>query len=94
MPALTGDQQRKGSKRCAQQGRGAEADPRKGHGWHREEEAVELFAANLVKAGNAFLDNPMETPFIPSWNRVCSAEPELLTALYDAVAADLDEFGA
>ena len=61
---------------------------------HREEEAVELFAANLVKAGNAFLDNPMETPFIPSWNRVCSAEPELLTALYDAVAADLDEFGA
>ena len=61
---------------------------------HREEEAVELFAANLVQAGNAFLDNPMETPFIPSWNRVCSAEPELLTALYDAVAADLDEFGA
>ena len=61
---------------------------------HREEEAVELFAANLVKAGNAFLDNPMETPFIPSWNRVSSAEPELLTALYDAVAADLDEFGA
>ena len=60
---------------------------------HREEEAVELFAGNLVKAGNAFLDNPMETPFIPSWNRVSSAEPELLAALYDAVAADLDEFG-
>ncbi len=60
---------------------------------HREEEAVELFAGNIVKAGNAFLDNPMETPFIPSWNRVCSAEPQLPAELLAAVAADTDEYG-
>lgn len=60
---------------------------------HREEEAVELFAGNLVKAGNAFLDNPMETPFIPSWNRVCSAEPQLPNELLAAVDADMAEYG-
>lgn len=59
---------------------------------HREEQAVEVFAENIVKAGNAFLDNPMETPFIPSWNRVCSAEPELLNDLTAAVNADLEEY--
>ena len=60
---------------------------------HREEEAVELFAGNIVKAGNDFLDNPMETPFIPSWNRVCSAEPRLPSELLAAVSADMAEYG-
>ncbi|MBR9772038.1 MAG: glycosyl transferase, partial [Gammaproteobacteria bacterium] len=44
---------------------------------HAEEQAVELFAANLIEAGNAFLDNPREKPFIPSWNRVRAALPDL-----------------
>jgi len=35
---------------------------------HADEQAV-IFAQNIVKAGNYFLDNPMETPFHPSWNR-------------------------
>ena len=60
---------------------------------HGEEEAVELFAQNIVKAGNTFLENPMETPFIPSWNRISSAEPGLLDDLYAAVKADNREFG-
>ncbi|CAA0078877.1 Glucosyl-3-phosphoglycerate synthase [Zhongshania aliphaticivorans] len=59
---------------------------------HREEQAVELFAQNIVKAGNMFLENPMETPFIPSWNRVCSAEPTLLDNMMAAVIADNEEF--
>lgn len=59
---------------------------------HREEQAVELFAQNIVKAGNMFLENPMETPFIPSWNRVCSAEPTLLDDMLAAVVADNEEF--
>lgn len=33
---------------------------------HQEEKAVKLFAANIVEAGHRFLENPMETPFIPS----------------------------
>ncbi|AKH68548.1 hypothetical protein IMCC21906_00857 [Spongiibacter sp. IMCC21906] len=59
---------------------------------HREEQAVELFAHNIVKAGSTFLENPMETPFIPSWNRVSSAEPSLLADLLAAVEADQEEY--
>jgi glucosyl-3-phosphoglycerate synthase len=57
---------------------------------HGEEQAVELFAQNIIDAGNHFLENPMETPFIPSWNRVVSAIPDILEQLYDAVEADND----
>jgi glucosyl-3-phosphoglycerate synthase len=60
---------------------------------HQEEEAVELFAQNIMKAGEAFLDRPMERPFIPSWNRVISAIPDVLEQLRDAVEADHAEFG-
>jgi glucosyl-3-phosphoglycerate synthase len=60
---------------------------------HHEEEAVELFAQNIMKAGEAFLDRPMERPFIPSWNRVISAIPDVLEQLRDAVEADHAEFG-
>ncbi len=59
---------------------------------HAEEKAVELFAQNIMKAGEAFLDRPMETPFIPSWNRVISAKPDILERLYEAVEEDNKEF--
>ncbi|MEM5493054.1 glycosyl transferase [Hoeflea sp. AS16] len=55
---------------------------------HQEEEAVELFAANIVAAGQIFLENPMETPFIPNWSRIQSADPDLLRNMHEAVAAD------
>ena len=55
---------------------------------HREEQTVELFARNIMQAGNTFLDNPMETPFIPSWSRVCSARSDILQQLAAAVEAD------
>lgn len=60
---------------------------------HQEEKAVELFAQNIMKAGDAFLERPMETPFIPSWNRVISAVPDILDRLGEAVEADNKEFG-
>ncbi len=59
---------------------------------HKEEQAVELFAQNIKKAGDHFLANPMETPFIPSWNRVRSAIPEILEQINDAVEADTAEY--
>ncbi len=59
---------------------------------HREEQTVELFARNLMKAGQAFLDNPMETPFIPSWSRIISAAPDFLQELQAAVEADFEEY--
>ena len=60
---------------------------------HSEEKAVELFALNLMKAGNHFLENPTERPFIPSWNRVNSAFPGLVGELLVSVDADMNEFG-
>jgi len=59
---------------------------------HQEERAIELFAENIMRAGQTFLDNPNETPFIPTWNRVHSANPGFLLALREAAAADDAEF--
>lgn len=59
---------------------------------HAEEQAVELFAENIMKAGEAFLEHPMERPFIPSWSRVISAIPDVLEDLKAAVGADYEEF--
>lgn len=55
---------------------------------HAEEQAVELFSRNIVQAGESFLANPMEAPFIPNWNRVISAIPDFLQRLYAAVEED------
>jgi glucosyl-3-phosphoglycerate synthase len=59
---------------------------------HAEEQAVELFAANVVQAGIEFLENPMDVPFIPPWNRVASAVPDVLDELRDAVERDMTEY--
>ncbi|MFT5082735.1 MAG: glucosyl-3-phosphoglycerate synthase [Lentisphaeria bacterium] len=59
---------------------------------HAEELAVEMFAKNILTAGQNFLDNPMEKPFIPSWNRVVSAVPDILDRLRTAVDEDMQEF--
>ncbi len=55
---------------------------------HTEEKAVELFAMNIMKAGEAFILNPMDTPFIPTWSRVKSAIPDFLKRLEKAVNED------
>ena len=59
---------------------------------HNEEKAIEMFAENIMTAGQHFLDNPMETPFIPSWNRVVSAMPDVFEQLKEAVELDNKEF--
>lgn len=59
---------------------------------HREEQAIELFAENLMRAGQIFLDNPQETPFITTWNRIHAADPSFLSEFRAAAAADEAEF--
>lgn len=59
---------------------------------HKEETAVEMFCENIIKAGKHFLDAPMETPFIPSWNRISSAFPDILQEITAAVDADMEEY--
>ena len=51
-----------------------------------------MFAGNIMAAGEQFLERPMETPFIPSWNRVMSAIPDILEQLKTAVDEDQAEF--
>ncbi|MEM6617511.1 MAG: glycosyl transferase [Pseudomonadota bacterium] len=55
---------------------------------HQEERTVELFAQIILNAGDQYLSNPMETPFIPSWRRVVSAIPDIFERLVEAVEAD------
>lgn len=59
---------------------------------HSEEQSIELFADNIIRAGQIFLENPNETPFIPTWNRVHSAAPGFLNDLYAAAASDDAEY--
>ncbi|MEN8837294.1 MAG: glycosyl transferase [Celeribacter marinus] len=59
---------------------------------HVEERAVELFASNIMRAGQVFLENPMETPFIPNWSRVHAADPDIVADLVHAVSQDMAEF--
>ena len=55
---------------------------------HEEETAVELFAKNIMVAGQVFLDSPMESPNIPTWSRVDTALPGFLNDLRKAVELD------
>lgn len=59
---------------------------------HAEEQAVEMFAKNILTAGKNFLDNPMEKPFVPSWNRVTSAMPDVLEKIHKAVEEDMKTY--
>ena len=49
---------------------------------------VEMFAGAIMDAGDHFLNNPMETPFIASWARVMSAMPDVFDRISEAVEAD------
>ena len=55
---------------------------------HIEEQAIDLFATNVYRAGEMFLDNPMQVPTIPSWKRVISAIPDFYAKLREAVELD------
>lgn len=59
---------------------------------HKEERSIELFADNIMRAGQVFLDNPHETPFIPTWNRVHSADPSFLASLVAAAHEDEKDY--
>ncbi|GAB2191647.1 glycosyltransferase family protein [Sessilibacter sp. MAH2] len=62
------------------------------HDLHEEEKSVEMFSKNIIEAGQVFLENTYATPFIPSWNRVVSAMPEIFERIQDAVEEDHREF--
>lgn len=59
---------------------------------HSEEASIELFADSIMRAGQTFLENPHETPFIPTWNRVHSADPTFLRDMQQAAAQDAADY--
>ncbi|MAF98659.1 MAG: glycosyl transferase [Micavibrio sp.] len=58
---------------------------------HLEEKTVELFAANIIEGGRDFIANPTKAPFVPRWNRVRYAVPDVLERLEEAVRLDYEE---
>ena len=59
---------------------------------HSEERSIELFAENIMRAGQFFLENPYETPFIPTWSRIHAADPAFMRDMHAAAAQDMDDF--
>ncbi|MEO0377386.1 MAG: glycosyl transferase [Cyanobacteria bacterium P01_A01_bin.17] len=55
---------------------------------HAEERAVEVFAECIMEAGDVYMSNPKETPFIHCWERIQSAFPDFLTRFTKAVELD------
>lgn len=55
---------------------------------HTEEAAVELFTQSILDAGESFIQRPNDKPFIPSWNRVRSAFPDIFPRICQAVKED------
>lgn len=56
-----------------------------------EEKTVEVMSEVIMSAGTYYLENPLESPFIPSWQRVTSALPDVFEQLLDAVELDSAE---
>jgi glucosyl-3-phosphoglycerate synthase len=56
--------------------------------YHLETVMVEAFTRAIQIAGKEFMDDPLYSPLIPSWNRVTSAVPGFLDRLREAVDAD------
>lgn len=55
---------------------------------NREEDTVELFTKCIMRAGEQFLNDPTERPFMANWSRVLSAVPDVYGQLLDAVEKD------
>ena len=55
---------------------------------HLEEETIGVFAQAIVEAGEGYLNDSVDSPFIGSWSRVLSAMPDVFDRLRYAVEAD------
>jgi glucosyl-3-phosphoglycerate synthase len=55
---------------------------------HVEGGAAEAFVRCIVSAGQQFLETPIETPYVPNWNRVISAVPNAFELLIRTVERD------
>ncbi|MAT37164.1 MAG: glycosyl transferase [Acidimicrobiaceae bacterium] len=57
----------------------------------QEETMVSLFGQSVLEAGEDFLQNPTESPFIPSWSEVQNEQRDIFEVLLSAVESDNQE---
>ena len=55
---------------------------------HKEGSSAEAFIGCIVSAGQQFLEQPVDIPHMPNWNRVISAVPNIFELLINAVDKD------
>jgi glucosyl-3-phosphoglycerate synthase len=55
---------------------------------HEESLAVETFTNGIKEAADIIIANPIGVPLIPSWDRVTSAIPDILSLIHTSVDAD------
>jgi glucosyl-3-phosphoglycerate synthase len=55
---------------------------------HEESLAVETFTGGIKIASETIMNDPLGVPLIPSWDRVTSALPDILSMIKDAVEKD------
>ena len=55
---------------------------------HKEGSSAEAFTLCIMSAGEQFIETPIEVPYIPNWNRVISAVPNIFELLIQAVEED------
>lgn len=55
---------------------------------HEESLAVETFTEGIKSAAETIMDDPLGVPLIPSWDRVISAQPDILNMIREAVDYD------
>jgi glucosyl-3-phosphoglycerate synthase len=60
---------------------------------HSEMMAVDTFAHALARASEAFVNDPLGKPRIPSWNRVAAADPGFMEEIIRIVDEDMKEAG-
>ncbi len=59
---------------------------------HDEERTVELFAKNIIEAGERYTEDPQDnSAFVPRWNRVNNALPDIMDQMKDAIELDNDK---
>jgi glucosyl-3-phosphoglycerate synthase len=55
---------------------------------HEESLAVETFTDGIKEAADIIIENPIGVPLIPSWDRVTSAIPDILSLIQASVEED------
>jgi glucosyl-3-phosphoglycerate synthase len=55
---------------------------------HEESLAVETFTNGIREAEDIIIKNPIGVPLIPSWDRVTSAIPDILSLIHASVEVD------